>query len=115
MTAEDAMAALARQRDVVSPERLAAHLGLTALRVGGRRSAERPADGRRQVLAWWAVTVRPSFHPHFAVGAVHEEAWEGGPGPGRVAVRGFVAGGPGANVAALDADPVPDALGRLNP
>ena len=115
MTADEAVAALVRSRDAVSPERLAAHLGLSELRAGARRLAGRRPEDLWQVLAWWAVTVEPSFHPPFAVGAVHEEEWEGGPGPGRVAIRGFVAGGLGANVAALDADPVPDALGRLNP
>src|SRR5262245_30809932 len=115
MTAEESIAALVRQREAVSPERLAAHLGLTELRVGARRSGDRRTDDRVQVLAWWAVTVEPSFHPCFAIGAVHEEDWEGGPGPGRVTVRGFAVGETGANVAALDADPVPDTLGRLNP
>ena len=108
------MAALARKREPVAKEQLARHLGLTGLRVGAGR-ARAATNDRWQVLAWWAATVEPSFDPYFVVGAIHEEEWEGGPDPGRVAVRGFVAGEPGANVTTLDADPVPDALGRLNP
>lgn len=115
MTAEEMMAEFVTRREAVSPERLAAHLGLAELQVGAGRAAAREREDHWQVLAWWAVTVEPSFHPRFAVGAVHEEEWKGGPGPGRIAIRGFVAGVLGANVAALDADPVPDALGRLNP
>jgi hypothetical protein len=67
------------------------------------------------VLAWWVVTVEPSFDPPLAVGAVHEEGWTGGPHADRVTARGFVVGLAGASVAPVDADPIPDALGRLNP
>jgi hypothetical protein len=111
---ERIVAALARRREPVDEDRIAHLLGLAELRVGAGRAGDADAD-RWQVLAWWAVTVKPSFDPYFAVGAVHEEEWVGGPAPARVAARGFVAGEPGAVTAPLEADPVPDALGRLNP
>ncbi len=109
------LADLARKQEPVADDRVAGLLGLRALQVGSKKVATaRDADNWR-VLAWWMVVVEPSFDPYFAVGAVHEELHTGGPGIGRVAIRGFVAGEPGADVAALDADPIPDALGRLNP
>jgi hypothetical protein len=109
---EQILAALVRRRAPVDPELLAGPLGLAELRVGARRAG---ADGGPSVLAWWAATVEPSFDPPLAVGAVHEEDWAGGPDPGLVTIRAFVVAGPKAAVAALPADPVPDALGRLNP
>jgi hypothetical protein len=108
------VAALAQRREPVAEDRIAHLLGLAELRVGAGRAGG-PEGDRRQLLAWWAVTVKPSFHPYFAVGAVHEEEWVEGPSAERVTVRGFVAGEPGAVTAALGADPIPDALGRLNP
>lgn len=110
-----ALAALKRQQAAVSPESLAFHLGLQALSVGSKRVTESPESDCRQVLAWWTVTVEPSFHPSLVVGAVHEEEWTSGPTPDRVTARGFVAGLAGAAVIPLDTDPVPDALGRMNP
>jgi len=109
---EQILAALVRRRAPIDPELLAGPLGLTELRVGARRAG---ADDGPSVLAWWAATVEPSFHPPLAVGAVHEEQWADGPGLGRVTVRGFVVAGPKSAVADLPTDPVLDALGRLNP
>jgi hypothetical protein len=93
-------------------EQLAAHLGLDELRVGAGRVG---ADVGPQVLAWWTVSVEPSFAHSCVVGAVYEEEWTGGPGPDRVAIRGFVADRDGAAISPLVADEVLDALGRLNP
>jgi hypothetical protein len=107
---EQILAALVRRWVPIDPELLAGPLGLTDLRVGARRSG---VSGGPSVLAWWAATVEPSFDPPLTVGAVHEEEWADG--PGLVTIRGFVIAGPKSAVAALPADPVPDALGRLNP
>src|SRR5919198_1332936 len=115
MTNDEWVAAMMRRREAVSPDRLAEHLGLDELCVGAHRRGARPGADPRQVLAWWVVTVEPSFHPPLAVGAVHEEEWTGGPHADRVAARGFVVGLDGAAVAPVDADPIPEALGRLNP
>jgi hypothetical protein len=109
---EQILAALIRRRAPIDPEVLAGPLGLAELRVGAQRAG---ADDGPEVLAWWAATVEPSCDPPLAVGAVHEEDWTGGPGPGPVTIRGFVVAGPKAAVATLSVDPVPDALGRLNP
>jgi hypothetical protein len=98
----------------VSDERLAEYLGLDEFRVGGE-PAGRDAGGGPRVLAWWAVSIEPSFERPLVVGSVHEEVWIDGPDPDRVAARGFVADATGAAVVPLDADEVLDALGRLNP
>ena len=99
----------------VFDEHLAKHLGLSELRVGAERLGPRRAAEALQVLAWWSVSVEPSFTPSWAVGALHEEEWGGGPDPGRVVARGFVADADGAAVAPLAADEVLGALGRLDP
>jgi hypothetical protein len=115
MTNDEWIAAMMRPRKAVAPDRLAEHLGLDELSVGARRRGADPARDPRQVLAWWAVTVEPSFGWPLAVGAVHEEEWTAGPHPDRVSARGFVVSLAGAAVTPVDADPIPEALGRLNP
>jgi len=67
----------------------------------------------RRFLAWWSVSVEPSFARSWAVGAVHERSGLAAPTPTGVG-RGFVADATGAAVAPLAADDVLDALGRLN-
>jgi hypothetical protein len=51
----------------------------------------------------------------WAVGALHEEVWTGGPDPDAVTARGFVADADGAAVAPLVRDEGLAALGRLDP
>ncbi|WP_052558487.1 hypothetical protein [Gemmata sp. SH-PL17] len=95
-------------------EQLARHLNLTTLSVGSGRQGAVGEPGASCVLAWWTVSVLPSFHPAWVVGAVHEE-WKSGPSPDRVVIRGFVADENGADIAALDTDEVLHFLGSLNP
>lgn len=98
----------------VSDKQLARHLGLRELCVGASR-VDAIGVGCPRVLAWWAVSVNPSFVRSWTVGAVHEESWVSGPDPDWVTARGFVADTDEAAVAALEADPVLDALAALNP
>ena len=92
-------------------ETIAKHLALKELRVGAARTEGRGSH----VLAWWLVSVEPSFDSSWAIGALHEEEWTGGPTPDRVTVRGFVVDADGAAVAPLHTDEVLVGLGTLNP
>src|SRR5262249_363212 len=65
--------------------------------------------------AWWTVSVEPSYHESWIVGAIHEEDWPGGPAPGHVVLHGFVADKEGVAVAVSPADPGLAALKGLNP
>jgi hypothetical protein len=95
----------------IPDERLAQHLGLTELCVGASRTdAADPS-----VLAWWLVSVEPSFSRSWTVGVIHEETWTDGPYPDSVTARGFVADLDGAAVAPLSSDPILECLGRLDP
>lgn len=98
----------------VPDDRLAGHLGLAELRVGVGRIGADPGSGPR-VLAWWAAHVCPSFDGAWAVGAVHEEEWTGGPEPDRITVRGFVADAARAAVSPLEADAGLAALAAAQP
>src|SRR4051794_32877755 len=97
----------------VSDEQVARYLGLTGLRVGAGRIAVAERI-QPQVLAWWAVSVLPSFDRSFVVGAIHEELWSAGPNPDWVAAKGFLVDVEGAAVADLKADPALEAFGQLN-
>jgi hypothetical protein len=99
----------------VPDDQLAQHLGLESLRVGAGPVGQGNRPTAPRVLAWWSVSVEPSFNRWWAVGAVHEEVWTGGPDPDAVTARGFVADADGAALAPLAADEGLDALGRLDP
>jgi hypothetical protein len=104
-----------RANSPVSKEEIAKHLGLEQLWVGARRSGSANDSRGPQVLAWWAAHVKPSFAPKWVLGALHEEEWTRGPNPDRVTIRGFLADKHRATVATLEVDPIPEAMGRLNP
>lgn len=95
----------------VFDDQLAKHLGIHGLHVGAGRAE---GAGGPRILAWWSVSVEPSFSRSWAIGALHEEEWTHGPDPDRITARGFVADRDGAAVARLEADEVLEALGRLN-
>jgi hypothetical protein len=99
----------------VFDDQLAQHLGLEALQVGAGPVGQAGRPSAPRVLAWWSVSVEPSFDRSWAVGALHEEVWTGGPDPEAVTARGFVADADGAAVAPLAADEGLAALGRLDP
>src|SRR5262245_51795284 len=84
------LASLKRRQEPVADDRIAQFLNISELRVGVNRSQALPCVDRWQVLAWWVVTVEPSFAPYFAVGAIHGEESIDGPGLGKVDIRGFV-------------------------
>ncbi|VTR93518.1 unnamed protein product [Gemmata massiliana] len=95
-------------------EQLARHLNLTALSVGSGRQGAVGEPGASCVLAWWTVSVLPSFHPAWVVGAVHEEERRSGLSLDRVTTRGFIADENGADIAVLETDEVSDTFGTLN-
>ena len=111
----------ARPRARVNPVRIMAaipfnvvlpHLGLASFDVGIRRGTKE--TGEIQVIAWWIASIRPSFDPPLLVGVVHEERYEGGPGPGNLIARGFVAEATVVGVASIKDNPVANALAHVN-